>query len=844
MYRLLLILGPLFLILTSFQNNPEPEPARKRPNIVFIFSDDHAYQAIGAYGNKFAQTPNIDRIAAEGAIFQNFLVTNSICGPSRAALITGKYSHKNGFKTNRDRFDMSQQLFSRLLKQADYQTAWIGKWHLVNLPGDSFDYWNILPGQGFYYNPSFINMNNDTARVDGYVTDVITDLTTDWLDKRDPDKPFFLVIGEKATHRPWEPDLQDLGAYDHIDFPLPPTFYDGYEGREAAAHQDMSIDKTMTFQGDLKIYIGYGLNAEEMAGMKKYLIDRFYPDGLSPADEQTMDTYLRGVNYRRFTDEQREVFRGYYNKIREDFERQDLSGKELVEWKYQRYMKDYLATANALDRNIGRILAYLEENGLAENTIVVYGSDQGFYLGEHGWFDKRFIYEESLRTPFVIRYPGVIAPGTEIRQQLLNIDWAPTILEIAGVDIPRDIQGKSFLDILQKNGQASELHEATYYHYYEYPAWHRVYPHFGVRTPRYKLVRFYGEKDFWELYDLENDPQEINNLADSSGYAHIRQSLTEQLKKLIGKYEDEEAAEVLRAEENTSGMVFIKGGTFRMGSSSFADAGPVREVSVGDFWMDRHEVTNAQFQAFVEATGYLTVAERPLDPGDYPDVPAEVLVPGSAVFSPPPSGQGLHDPLQWWSYTAGANWKHPEGPGSSIEGRENHPVVHIAYEDAEAYASWAGKRLPTEAEWEYAATGGVYGDETYYWGSELKNEGLWMANIYQGSFPLSNTAEDGYEGTAPVMSYAPNAFGLYDMSGNVWEWCADFYRPQYEAMEVDNPKGPATSHDPQDPGLVKRVLRGGSFLCSDQYCERYKAGARGKGEVGSPANNIGFRCVK
>ncbi|MGK6352447.1 formylglycine-generating enzyme family protein [Parapedobacter sp. DT-150] len=289
-------------------------------------------------------------------------------------------------------------------------------------------------------------------------------------------------------------------------------------------------------------------------------------------------------------------------------------------------------------------------------------------------------------------------------------------------------------------------------------------------------------------------------------------------------------------------MVYIKGGTFQMGSEGFADASPIHEVTVDGFWMDEHEVTNAQFARFVAATGYQTVAERPLDPKDFPDVPLDALQPGSAVFTPAKQEVGLQNHLQWWRYVVGASWRQPEGPGSSIKGHEDEPVVHIAYEDAEAFAKWAGKRLPTEAEWEYAARGGK--SRTYYWGDELKPGGKWVANVYQGKFPVQDVGEDGFKGVAPAKSFAPNPFGLYDMDGNVWEWCSDYYRPDYYTNKpATNPKGPADSHDPQEPGMVKRVQRGGSFLCNEQYCERYIAGSRGKGEVSSASNNLGFRCV-
>ncbi|MEH6307815.1 sulfatase [Olivibacter sp. CPCC 100613] len=532
-------------LVSCNQHAKKSDDRPKKPNIIFIFSDDHAYQAIGAYGSKYAHTPNIDRIAREGAIFNNFLVTNSICGPSRANLLTGKYSHENGYFANEGKFNVEQQLFSRLLKQADYQTAWVGKWHLGTLPGDAFDYWNILPGQGHYYNPDFINQANDTTRIEGYVTNIITDLATDWLDGRDTDKPFFLVVGEKATHREWLPDLEDLGAYDSINFPLPETFYDNYVGRKAAADQDMTVEKTMRLKEDLKVHIDYELNEKDLQKQKEEIKQKFFGnEKLTSEQEQQIDEYLRRGVYRRLTDEQLKKFSTYYNKISKEFDAKKLSGKALAEWKYQRYIKDYLSTANALDRNIGKLLAYLDEKGLAENTIVIYGSDQGFYLGEHGWFDKRFIYQESLKTPFVIRYPGIVKPGTRIDQHVLNIDWAPTLLEIAGVAVPKDIQGQSFLPVLQANGKNVKTREASYYHYYEFPQPHHVSPHFGLTTERYKLVRFYKGQNAWELYDLEKDPQELHNIYEDKAYRATVDELKGKLKKLIDQYQDKEAATV------------------------------------------------------------------------------------------------------------------------------------------------------------------------------------------------------------------------------------------------------------------------------------------------------------
>lgn len=297
--------------------------------------------------------------------------------------------------------------------------------------------------------------------------------------------------------------------------------------------------------------------------------------------------------------------------------------------------------------------------------------------------------------------------------------------------------------------------------------------------------------------------------------------------------------------KDSAKMILIEGGVFTMGSNYFDDALPLHTVELESFWMDEHEVTNRQFAKFVAETNYVTVAERPLNEDDFPGVDPSLLVEGSAVFQEGQSVSSLQNSLQWWAYVPGASWKHPLGPDSSIEGLEDHPVVQIAYEDAVAYAEWAGKRLPTEAEWEYAAKGGKHTDEQYYWGEELQIEGKWMANIYQGQFPSDNTAEDGFLRTAPVKSFAPNHYGLYDMEGNVWEWCFDYYTADYYAESPrKNPQGPVSSHDPMEPSAIKRVQRGGSFLCSDQYCERYKAGGRGKGEINSPTNNVGFRCVK
>ncbi len=482
--------------------------AQRKPNIVIIISDDHAYQAIGAYGSSLMPTPGIDRLAQEGALFNNAFVTNSICGPSRACILTGKYSHKNGFKDNLSKFDASQDLFVKRLREGGYQTAWVGKWHLETKP-QGFDYWEIFPGQGYYYNPDLIQMDGSVVRKHGYATNLVTDIAENWLDNRDTSKPFCLVVGHKATHRVWMPDEQDLGRFDSVQFPLPGNFYDTYENRYAASRQDMNIEKTMRLGYDLKILPDTGFGRE---------------------------------NYTRLDAEQRKAFDAYYKPIEKDFLSRNLIGKALTEWKYQRYMHDYLSTAVSLDRNIGRLLDFLDQKNLASNTLVIYLSDQGFYLGEHGWFDKRFMYEESMKTPMVARYPGVIKPGTVYNDLVMNIDIAPTALEMAGIDVPEAIQGKSMLPLFKNIEKASR--DAVYYHYYEWGE-HAVIPHFGVRTKKYKLIRFYQVADKWELYDLNTDPHEMNNLIGKKGYQKITASLMKRLKELAIQFEDTEALKVI-----------------------------------------------------------------------------------------------------------------------------------------------------------------------------------------------------------------------------------------------------------------------------------------------------------
>jgi arylsulfatase A-like enzyme len=465
--------------------------ASKQPNILFLFTDDHATQALSAYNHplKLVQTPNLDRIAEQGLLFERCLVPNSICGPVRATILTGKYSHLNGFYRNSRRFDGSQQTFPKLLQGAGYQTALIGKWHLGSNP-TGFDHWHILPDQGIYYNPPMIK---DGKRVqhEGYVTDLVTDFSLEWLKHRDKSKPFLLMSQHKAPHREWAPNLKHLGWNKDRKFPEPETLFDDYSGRgRAEREQDMSLAKTFTAR-DAKLVA---------------------PPSLTP--------------------EQRKIWDAYYEPRNEEFRNANLTGKELVRWRYQRYMHDYLATIISVDENVGRLLQFLEDEGLRENTIVIYASDQGFYLGEHGWFDKRWIYEESLTTPFLVRWPGITRPGSRSKAMVSVLDFAPTLLEAAGVSIPSDMQGRSLLPLF-KGQTPADWRTSFYYHYYEFPGPHSVRKHYGVVTDRYKLFHFYEpEMNYWTLIDRQKDPHELTNVYGNDDYAKTRKELHAELERL------------------------------------------------------------------------------------------------------------------------------------------------------------------------------------------------------------------------------------------------------------------------------------------------------------------------
>jgi arylsulfatase A-like enzyme len=458
-------------ILPSLTSSLLAADPAARTNILYIMTDDHAAHALSCYGSKINKTPNLDRIATGGMRFDNCFVTNALCGPSRATLLTGKYSHMNGFRDNKaeSRFDGSQVTFPKLLQKAGYQTAVIGKWHLGSDP-TGFDRWSILPGQGRYINPVFLE-NGQRKVINGYATDVITDKALDFLKTREADKPFCLLYHHKAPHREWTPDAKHAQLYEDEDIPLPQTFDDDYKSRaSAAAKQEMTVERHLT-PTDLK---------------------RPIPAG--------------------------------------------LEGAALKKWKYQRYIKDYLRCVASVDDNVGRVLDFLDTSGLSENTIVVYTADNGFFLGDHGWYDKRFMYEESLRVPLLVRYPGKIVAGSVSRELVINADFAPTILDYAGLPAPAEMQGRSLRPILEGKTPA-DWRKSAYYHYYEFPQPHHVHPHYGVRTDRYKLIYFYTLKE-WELFDLQKDPHELKSVYDDAGYAQVREEMTKELRRVRVELKD------------------------------------------------------------------------------------------------------------------------------------------------------------------------------------------------------------------------------------------------------------------------------------------------------------------
>lgn len=469
-----------------------------RPNIIFIMSDDHAAHAISAYGSKVNKTPHLDSLARDGMLFRNAFVTNSICTPSRAAILTGKYSHRNGVPVF-NRFDGSQPTFPKLLQAAGYHTAMVGKWHLGSDP-TGFDHWEILPGQGAYNDPILYTANGEKTYTGRYATDVITDLGIDAIKNRPLGKPFLLMLHHKAPHRPWTPDEKYRKMFEDRHIPEPATLFDGYETRtDALRENEQRVAKDLSNR-DLKLPVPEGLEG---------------PARTAWLAEKPMEVT---------------VTVGGATKT--------LTGEALVRWKYQRYMRDYLACVQSVDDNIGRLLAFLKESKLEKNTIVVYTGDQGFFLGDHGMYDKRFMYEDALRTPVLMRWPAGMKAGLRADAMALNIDFAPTFLEAAGVPVPADMQGRSLLRVM-KGKPPVDWRTSIYYRYYHDPGDHNTRAHYGVRTATHKLIRF-EVKDQWEMFDLVNDPLELHNLAGQPGHESKVAELKTELYRLRKELGDED----------------------------------------------------------------------------------------------------------------------------------------------------------------------------------------------------------------------------------------------------------------------------------------------------------------
>ena len=491
----------------------------QKPNIVFIFSDDHAPHAIGAYNGWLKSvnpTPRIDELAKQGMLFEKSFCTNSICGPSRAVIMTGKHSHKNGFMNNGNTFNWNQQTFPKILRKAGYTTALYGKSHLKGNP-KGFDDWKVLPGQGDYYNPDLITPKG-RVRIDGHCTDVVTDLAVEWLKTgRDKTKPFMLMVQHKAPHRNWMPALRHLPLYDDIKIPEPTTLFDKWEDNAPPArHQELEIDRHMDINYDLFL----DLTADY--------------EGTPSQKRQDRSAWR---NMKKMTKDQLSSWRAFYGPRDKAFHEANLSGKELVRWKFQRYAKNYLRCVRGVDDSVGKIQDTLKNLKLDDNTVVIYSSDQGFYIGDHGWYDKRWMYEESLMMPLIVKWPGVTKPDSRSVQMVQNLDYAQTFLEMAGAEIPSNMQGRSLVPIL-KNGKADDWRKSIYYHYYEYPSVHMIPRHYGIRTERYKLIHFYQFGNEWEMYDLKEDPDELTNIYGKADKKSLQKDLKEQLVAIRKFYDD------------------------------------------------------------------------------------------------------------------------------------------------------------------------------------------------------------------------------------------------------------------------------------------------------------------
>jgi len=485
---------PLLALLLA----ADPSAPAERPNILFVMSDDHAAHAISAYGSRVNQTPSLDRLAREGMLFSSTFVTNSVCTPSRASILTGKYSHLNGVPVF-NRFDGSQQTVAKLLRAGGYYTGMIGKWHLGSDP-TGFDHWEIFPGQGVYNDPVLYTATGQKTYTGRYATDLVTDLAIEFVRKRPKDQPFFLMLHHKAPHRPWTPDEAHRKMFVDRKIPEPPTFWDDYKTRTDALHENQQRVAADLTRRDLKLEPPAGLSGE---GLDQWL-------NVKPT-EVTVTT--GGA-------------------------REMLTGEALVRWKYQRYMQDYLACVQSVDDNMGRLLDALKADGLERNTMVIYTSDQGFFLGDHGLFDKRFMYEDSLRMPLLVRWPAAVKPGTKSDAMALNIDFAPTFLEAAGLPVPSDVQGRSLLGIL-RGAPPVDWRTSMYYRYYHDPGDHNTRAHYGIRTRTHKLIYFWTKKQ-WELYDLQKDPLELRNLYGQPGAEGLTAELTRELQRLKKAVRDDD----------------------------------------------------------------------------------------------------------------------------------------------------------------------------------------------------------------------------------------------------------------------------------------------------------------
>jgi len=493
--------------------------AAERPNILFIFSDDHAPHAIGAYNGWLKDvnpTPNIDQLAREGMLFENSFCTNSICGPSRAVIMSGKHSHKNGFMNNGNSFDWKQQIFPKILRTAGYTTAIYGKSHLKGNPV-GFDDWKVLPGQGLYYNPD-MKTPEGNKRIEGHCTDIVTDLAIEWLKTgREKDKPWMLMVQHKAPHRNWMPAKRHLHLYDDIEIPYPSTLFDKWhDNAPPARFQELEIDRHMHLNFDLFVDLTKEFDGQSIKGR----IDK-----------------SAWRNMQRMSPEQLKAWREAYGPKDESFNRENPQADDLVRWKFQRYAKNYLRCIKGVDESVGKLMATLKDLGVDDNTVVIYSSDQGFYIGDHGWYDKRWMYEESLKMPFIAKWPGVTKPGSRSEKMIQNLDYAETFLEMAGAEIPSDMQGLSLVPLL-KAEQPADWRKSIYYHYYEYPSVHMVPRHYGVRTETHKLMYFY-QFDEWEFYDLVNDPDELTNEYENPAYSDKVTELKAELKRLRTQYDDQ-----------------------------------------------------------------------------------------------------------------------------------------------------------------------------------------------------------------------------------------------------------------------------------------------------------------